>query len=138
VKKIPSLIQGDVFEDSRGILKFNNEFDASEIKRIYQIENHDLHFVRGWQGHTIEKRWFSVFNGSFRIWVASANDFTDNKLDQRAIEFILGEKRLAVLHVPAGYLTAIQSSENKSKLLVMSDYKKGELNDELRFLFEPN
>ncbi len=77
MEKVPSLIQADVFEEIRGILKF----DASEIKRVYQIESHDLHFVRAWQGHTIEQRWLSVFNESLRIWVLSSNDFTDSKLD---------------------------------------------------------
>jgi hypothetical protein len=73
VLKIPSVIEGNNFEDERGILKFNNEFEASEIKRIYLIENHDLHFVRGWQGNNIEQRWFSVINGLFRIWVSSVD-----------------------------------------------------------------
>jgi hypothetical protein len=53
-------------------------------------------------------------------------------------EFILDSNVFDVLHVPAGYLTAIQSLERNAKLLVMADYKKGELNDELRFPFESN
>ena len=136
--KIPTLINGSAFSDDRGILKFNNEFDATEVKRFYQIENHDLHFVRGWQGHNIEQRWFSIFHGSFRIWVTSVDDFIANKMEQHTYEFILDSNVFDVLHVPAGYLTAIQSLERNAKLLVMADYKKGELNDELRFPFESN
>lgn len=70
-----------------------------------------MHFVRGWQGHTIEQRWFSVFNESFRILVATANDYTESKFNQRAIEFVLDEKRLDILHVHADYIIAIQSLE---------------------------
>ena len=39
------LITGNKYEDQRGIITFNNEFDASEIKRIYTIENNSLDFI---------------------------------------------------------------------------------------------
>ncbi|WP_285269918.1 hypothetical protein [Kaistella rhinocerotis] len=46
------VIKGSRHEDERGILTFNNVFDASEVKRIYTIQNHFTDFIRGWQGHT--------------------------------------------------------------------------------------
>ena len=52
----PRLIKGVEFTDNRGVLLFNNTFDASLVKRMYTISNHDLNFVRGWQGHHIEKK----------------------------------------------------------------------------------
>jgi len=38
-----------------------------------------------------------------------------------------------VLHVPPGYVSSIQSQEKSSKLLVMSDYLLGEIQDEYRY-----
>lgn len=64
---IPAVSNGGRHTDSRGTLFYNNDFDASAIKRIYVIENNGTIFVRGWQGHRIEQRWFSVLQGSFKI-----------------------------------------------------------------------
>jgi hypothetical protein len=47
--------------------------------------------------------------------------------------FIINAEKLNVLHVPAGYVTSIQSLEEDSKLLVMANYLLGELEDEYRY-----
>ena len=67
MKNIPKIIKGNSHSDQRGTLFFNNNYNALEVKRIYFIENNNVNFVRGWQGHKIEQRWFSVVNGSFKI-----------------------------------------------------------------------
>jgi hypothetical protein len=41
---------------------YNNDFDFSEIKKMYTIENSSIEFIRVWQGHRIEQRWFSALN----------------------------------------------------------------------------
>lgn len=64
---IPKIINGGSHTDDRGTLKFNNDFDATAIKRIYVIQNKSTDFIRAWQGHKVEQRWFSVISGSFRI-----------------------------------------------------------------------
>ena len=61
------LFKGERYEDQRGRLYFNNNFDSSIVKRIYFIENINVNFIRGWQGHKIEQRWFSAVCGSFKI-----------------------------------------------------------------------
>jgi hypothetical protein len=61
------LILGNRYADERGRLCYNNDFDASQVKRIYIIENNSTDFVRGWQGHQIEQRWFSAITGKFKI-----------------------------------------------------------------------
>ena len=55
---IPKIIKGENHNDSRGILFYNNDFDASAIKRLYVIDNQKTNFIRAWQGHKIEQRWF--------------------------------------------------------------------------------
>jgi len=45
---LPVLIKGELFEDARGKLVFNNNFDLSLIKRKYIIENSSKYIIRGW------------------------------------------------------------------------------------------
>lgn len=127
------VIKGGSFTDTRGRIKFNNEFDASKIKRVYTIENSSTDFIRGWQGHAIESRWFSCIQGSFRIAVINVDDFDDPSQNLEAEEFILSQENLDILHILPGRITAIQALEENSKLLVFADYLLGELNDEYRF-----
>ena len=69
------LLEGKKHQDERGIITFNNDFDALSIKRIYTIENNSTDFIRGWQGHKIEKRRFACMQGSFEIAIIKIDDF---------------------------------------------------------------
>ena len=130
---IPKIINGNSHSDQRGFLSYNNNFDLSMIKRIYFIENKSLDFIRGWQGHKIEQRWFVVSKGIFKIRLIKVDNWELASTNLAAIEFILNAEKLDVLHVPSGYITSIQSLIENSKLVVMSDYLLGEINDEYRF-----
>ncbi|SDQ73310.1 dTDP-4-dehydrorhamnose 3,5-epimerase [Chryseobacterium soldanellicola] len=131
--ELPGIIEGGKHSDDRGNLFFNRNFDASEIKRIYFIENKDIHFVRGWTGHKIEQRWFTASHGSFIIKLVTLEDFEKSKKEPQIFEFELNSKKLDIIHIPKGYATAIQSKETDSKLLVMADYRLGEINDDYRY-----
>ena len=132
----PKQLKGNSHEDSRGTLFFNNDFDASAIKRIYVIENKDTDFVRAWQGHKIEQRWFSVIKGSFKIELIAIDnwDVPSKKLERFSL--VLHSEKLDVCHIPAGYVSSIQSLEEGAKLLVMADYALGELEDEYRYALD--
>lgn len=130
---MPKLIKGNSHNDSRGTIFFNNNFDASDVKRIYLIENHSTNFVRGWQGHKIEQRWFTVLSGSFKIELIAIDNWSSPSKDLDILTFVIGEKKLDILHVPKGFISRIQSLEENSKLLVMGDYLLGEIQDEYRF-----
>lgn len=127
------LLKGNVHKDERGTITYNNEFDASSIKRIYTIENRDTGFVRGWQGHAVEQRWFACVKGSFRISVIAVDSFQKPSKGLPREDFYLEDDALTYLHVPAGCITAIQAEESDSKLLVLADYAMGEIKDEYRF-----
>lgn len=133
---VPKIINGGSHSDERGRLRFNNSFDATDIKRIYVIENNGTTFVRGWQGHQIEQRWFSVIKGSFRIELIAIDDWDNPSKDLERFSFIVDAETLNVLHVPAGYVSSIQSLEEGSKSLVMADYLMGEIQDEYRYPLE--
>lgn len=44
---IPEIISGGSHSDERGMLRFNNSFDATMIKRMYVIENKDANWFGG-------------------------------------------------------------------------------------------
>ena len=127
------LLEGKKHQDERGIITFNNDFDASQIKRIYTIENTFLDFIRGWQGHKIEQRWFACMQGSFEIAVIKIDDFENPSKDLIPEYFILKTNNLDFLHIKSGCITAIKAKEKNSKLLVLADYSMNEIQDEYRF-----
>ena len=129
----PSEIKGKVHTDFRGSLYYNNDFDAKEVKRIYFIENKDTEFVRAWQGHKIEQRWFSAVQGSFEIKLIEVDDWITPSKNNTIHSFILKANQLDILHVPKGYISSIQALELNSKLMLMADYLLGEVKDEFRF-----
>lgn len=129
----PELIKGASHSDQRGSLFYNNDFDASKIKRIYVIENKNVTLVRRWQGHKIEKRWFSAIAGSFRVELIQIDDWNKPSKDLTKTNYIINSKELDVLFVPEGFVSSIQSLEEGSKLLVMADFLMGEVKDEYRF-----
>jgi hypothetical protein len=129
----PLLHKGNKHIDGRGIITFNNDFDCTRVKRMYTIENNSIDFKRGWQGHKIEQRWFSVIKGSFVIEIKPIIAFEQPTIDHPVDVFTLQENTLDYLQVPAGYVTCIQALETHSKLLLLSDYALGEVDDEWRF-----
>ena len=133
MEKIPTIMKGNSHTDDRGIILFNNEFNATEVKRIYFIENKDTRFKRGWQGHKIEQRWFSAVQGSFKITTIAIDDWENPSQTLEQVEYILQVSNFDLLHVPKGFVTSIQALEEKARLMTMSDYCLGEIRDEYRF-----
>ncbi|MCT4223080.1 cupin domain-containing protein [Elizabethkingia anophelis] len=127
------LIKGSKYIDERGVVNFNNSFDASAVKRIYTIENAHIDFIRGWQGHAIEKRWFSCIKGNFIIAVIQIDDFEKPSENLQPTIYELDADGLNILAVEAGCVTAIKASAEDSKLLIMADYALNEIKDEYRF-----
>lgn len=130
---IPRIIEGGKYTDSRGSLLFNNDYDASEIKRIYCIENNSIDFIRGWTGHQTEQRWFTAIQGAFIIKLVKIDNWGGPSKDLQILTFELNAKKLDILHMPSGYASAIQAKEKGSKLLVMVNYSLGEIDDDHRF-----
>ncbi|MFV8322656.1 sugar epimerase [Flavobacterium sp. LB3P21] len=126
-------IIGNTFADERGTLSFNNELDLSEVKRMYFIENADLSTQRAWQGHQIEKRWFIAVKGKFLIKLVKVDNFECPSNNLEVLSFELQSKTLDALLVDAGYASSIQALEADSKLLVFSNYRIGEIEDNYKF-----
>ncbi len=133
----PELLKGSIHNDSRGKITYNNNFSEQllnrGIKKVYTLQNTDTVFVRAWQGHAVEQRWFSALSGKFRVFLIEIDDWSHPSRDLAQLEFILTADQMEVLHVPAGYASSIQAMEESSVLLVMADYAQGELQDDYRF-----
>lgn len=129
----PQRIQGSAHTDERGILKYNNAFDLSLIKRFYTIAPASTDFKRGWQGHKIEQRWFTALEGSFEIRAIRVDNWENPDRDLEQQTFTLAAATLDVLHIPAGYITCIQALEVNAVLGVFADYQVGALDDEYRY-----
>lgn len=127
------IIKRSQFSDQRGAIFYNNKFDVVPVKRIYCIENQLVEYIRGWQGHQIENRWFSAIFGSFIIKIVIIDDWENPNPKLKIQEFVLLANKLDILYNPYGSCTSIQAREPNSRLLVMSDYLLGEIQDEYRF-----
>lgn len=130
---IPKIIIGGCHNDSRGTLLYNNDFYASSIRRIYVIENSSTDFIRAWQGHKIEQRWFSAIKGSYKIQLIKIDNWEDPSKNLEQFTFIVNAEKLEVLHVPKGFVSSLQSLKKGSMLLVMADHLLGEVKDEYRY-----
>ena len=129
----PKIISGNCHSDPRGSLFYNNDFDATAVKRVYVIENQNTDFVRAWQGHKMEQRWFAAVQGSFEIRLMAIDDWEHPSKNLVPFVFIINAEKLDVIHIPGGYASSIQSLEEGSKLLVMANFLLGENNDDYRY-----
>lgn len=129
---ISKLITGGKHTDQRGTVYYNNDFDVSQVKRMYIIENADSTVVRAWQGHRIEQRWFSAIRGTISIKLIKIDNWEAPSKNLPVETFTLNSDQFIILHIPKGYISSIQALEKNSRLLVMADTFIGETNDEYR------
>lgn len=126
----PHIIKGDLFKDNRGKLFSCNEFNMSNVKRLYVIENFDSNYIRGWKGHKIETRWFFAIRGSIIINTILISDLENSHPSPELKTFILNEDNLNVLEVPPGFATSIKQYSNGDRICVFADYEIGVSGDE--------
>ena len=129
----PKIIIGNHYTDERGSLTFNNNFKLSLVKRVYTIANESLEFIRAWQGHKIEQRWFSAISGSFIVKIIQIDNWQNPDKKLQATEFVLKSENFDILHIPAGYVTSIQALKEYSKLLIFANFELDEIKDTYRF-----
>jgi dTDP-4-dehydrorhamnose 3,5-epimerase-like enzyme len=134
MKNKPLIITGGFFEDTRGRLDFVNDFDLTEIKRMYFTTNSEVGFFRGWQGHEIESRWFHCVKGKFEICLIKIDNWESPSNNLLEEIFVLKASEPQVLYIPAGYVNGFSSLEENSKLMILSNFKLGENpNDDFRY-----
>lgn len=129
----PTVIKGGRFQDQRGILRYNNNFTLTDVRRFYTIQNADTTLIRAWQGHRIEQRWFTAIAGGFTIKLIQVDNWDHPSAGLPSQIYHLQADTLDVLHVPPGYVSSIQAIEDHSILLVFADHDLGTQPDNYRF-----
>lgn len=130
----PNLIKGGIYQDDRGRLDFVNDFNAEEVKRVYFTTHHDVDTVRAWQGHKIESRWFMCVQGSFDIKIIEIDNWISPSEELKVLSYTLSANQPEVLYVPNGYVNGFRAREQNSKLMIMSNFRLNEIeDDQIRF-----
>lgn len=115
-------IQGNSFYDERGVLNFFNNFDLSQIVRLYEIMPSDTHTIRAWQAHQNEKKWFYCNSGTFIVNLIKLDNFEKPSKDLVAEKFYLEAEKPSILEISGGYATGFKAVKENSKLLVFSNF----------------
>lgn len=126
----PSIIKGNFFEDTRGTLRFVNDFHFKDIKRFYFIKHPDTSIVRAWQGHQFEKKYFYPISGSFVVAWVKIDNFENPSADLIPEYHILSAENSEIISIPKGYANGIKALEQNSEIMIFSDMKLEESMDE--------
>ena len=130
----PQLLKGGLAVDDRGAVSFVNDFNFSDVKRFYIVENHKQGFVRAWHAHRNEAKYVMVVKGSAVVGAVQIDDWSNPSKDLKINRFILSEKNPSVLYIPAGYANGFMSLTNDTKIIFFSTSElKDSLNDDIRF-----
>ncbi len=108
------IIEGNSFQDNRGIIRFVNNFDLKNIRRMYVIKP-ETDVIRAWQGHKIESKWFFVLSGSFQVQSINMLDLNNRQ------NIILKSSENLVLNIEPGSYNGFIALNDSSELSVFSD-----------------
>jgi len=124
------LISGDLVVDDRGTVKFVNDFDFKNVKRFYEVENHQRGFIRAWHGHKKEDKYVYVVQGSALVGVV-------NLKTEEVQKFILSANKPRILWIPANSANGFMSLEENTKVIFFSSSTFEESkNDDIRFPYD--
>lgn len=93
----PKLIEGNAVTDDRGVVRFVNDFSFADVKRFYQVSNHEVGFIRAWHGHQKEAKYVYVASGAALIALVNMNK-TEEKY-----RFVLSVDKPSMLYIPPGF-----------------------------------
>jgi dTDP-4-dehydrorhamnose 3,5-epimerase-like enzyme len=120
------ILNGGISIDDRGSVRFVNDFNFSDVKRFYQVENHSRGFIRAWHGHKKEGKYVYVVSGSALIGVV-------NMETEKISKFVLSDKSPKILWIPPGNYNGFKSLEENTKILFFSTSTLEEsLGDDIR------
>lgn len=148
----PQLIKGAVHVDDRGMVTFCNDFDMSEVKRWYMLENYQQGYVRAWHGHIKEAKWVTCVSGAAVEAVMKIkkmvpggerehpNDLIANCKKTKELFFVSEPERYTlhpngdVLYVPPGYANGHMNLVQGTRLIHFSNLlHEDTVGDDVRF-----
>jgi len=126
------VLNGGVFTDDRGRIRFVNDFDFKDVKRFYQVENHKQGYIRAWHGHVNEGKYVYVAKGSALVGAVPLND--KGAAPQK---FIVSEHNPKVLWIPPNHANGFKNLEEDTRIIFFStstlEESKG---DDIRFSYD--
>lgn len=130
----PRLLHGGCSIDDRGRVAFVNEFDLSQCRRFYSVENFAAGTVRAWHAHKKERKWVMVTAGAALVCCVPVDDWESPSTDAKIHRFALDASQPAVLEIPPGYANGAMSLQSGTKIVYFSDARLDEsLEDDFRF-----
>jgi dTDP-4-dehydrorhamnose 3,5-epimerase-like enzyme len=107
------LLNGGISVDDRGSVRFVNDFNFSNVKRFYHVENHRQGFIRAWHGHRKEGKYVYVASGTALIGIVD--------MDTEEIQkFVLSSKTPKVLFIPPNKYNGFKNLEDNTSVLFFS------------------
>ena len=114
------VIQGEFFEDHRGIITSMNHLSFEAIERFYVIKHDNTQVVRGWHAHQFEKKWFYCLKGAFKMAFVKIDNWEQPSKDLVPEVFHLSEDESKIICVTEGYANCLQALSDDAQLLVFS------------------
>ena len=131
------IIEGGFHKDERGTIKFINNFDFKDVRRMYMIANADTTTIRAWQGHKKENKYFMVTQGSFTIGLVRIDNWETPSKTLLPTYYALSADNPCVLCVPGGYANGLKANSTNAQLMVFSSSSLEDAKDD-EFRFEVN
>jgi dTDP-4-dehydrorhamnose 3,5-epimerase len=126
------VLNGGVFTDDRGRIRFVNDFDFKDVKRFYQVENHRQGYIRAWHGHVNEGKYVYVAKGSALIGAVPMDDQSAEPQ-----KFIVSEHNPKVLWIPPNYANGFKNLEEDTRIIFFSTSTLEEgKGDDIRFPYD--
>jgi len=130
-------IPGNIFVDDRGLLRFVNGFDMSNIKRFYQVENFNCDMIRAFHGHMREEKYVYVTSGSVLLCLVKLTSKDKPSRKSKVERIVLSARSPQIVHIPAGYANGFRSLENNTSIIFFSTTTMEESkSDDYRFPFD--
>ena len=115
------IVRGNTHIDPRGKVRFVNDFDFENIKRFYVITHPDIDFIRAWQGHEKETKYFFVAKGAFSVNWIKVDDWVQPSEKHEIESRTITDKKSEILIIPPGHVNGFKALESDSTLIVFSD-----------------
>lgn len=136
--KKPKIIRGGLAIDDRGSLHFVNEFNFREVKRFYQVENHNKDVIRAFHGHFIEEKYAYVVRGVALFSLAPLDKKENPSKEVEISKFVLSSAAPSMLYIPSGYANGFKCLEENTIIMFFStkSLNESEKGDDYRYPFD--
>lgn len=119
-QKSVKIISGDSSFDDRGVVKFINDFNFKNVKRFYQVTNHNTKIIRAFHAHKKEQKYVYVAKGTILLCLAPIVNFSSPSKKTKVRRIILSDKKPQIVYVPEGYANGFRSLEKDSVVIFYS------------------